>query len=214
MRTQKPPRRCRLKKKKIRRLCYGLPWWLGGIESACNMGDYGFDPRVGKIPWRRKRQPTPVFLLGKFYGQRSLAGYRPWGHKESDTTEHADNSKVLANQPDAGWGQFIPHSGLVHHINLEEVWLWNGVNAGNTADVFPLVVEMQLWLWAWWYHERLKNTHLSASFIPGTGGAQSQQAQTTRGKCGGPLSPAAKEGIQRRKLCPWEQTLAYTSLLP
>ena len=46
-----------------------------------------FDPCVGKIPWRRKWQPTPVFLPGKSQGQRSLADYCPWGHKESDTTE-------------------------------------------------------------------------------------------------------------------------------
>ena len=39
------------------------------------------DPWVGKIPWRRKWQPTPVFLSETFHGQRSLAGYRPWGHK-------------------------------------------------------------------------------------------------------------------------------------
>ena len=44
-------------------------------------------PRVGKIPWRRKWQPTPVFLPEKFYGQRSLAGYSPWGLKESVSTE-------------------------------------------------------------------------------------------------------------------------------
>ena len=42
---------------------------------------------MGKIPWRRKWQPTPVLLPGKFYGQRSLVGYSSWGHKESDTTE-------------------------------------------------------------------------------------------------------------------------------
>ena len=42
---------------------------------------------VGKTPWRRKWQPTPVFLPGKSHGQRSLAGYGPWGCKESDTTE-------------------------------------------------------------------------------------------------------------------------------
>ena len=42
---------------------------------------------VRKIPWRRDRLPTPVFLPGEFHGQRSLAGYSPWGHKESDTTE-------------------------------------------------------------------------------------------------------------------------------
>ena len=44
---------------------------------------------VVKIPWRRKWQPTPVFLPGKSPGQRSLEGYSPWGHKELDITEHA-----------------------------------------------------------------------------------------------------------------------------
>ena len=43
---------------------------------------------VGKIPWNRKWQLIPVFLPGKYHEQRSLVGYRPWGHKESDTTEH------------------------------------------------------------------------------------------------------------------------------
>ena len=42
---------------------------------------------VRKIPWRRDQLPTPVFLPGEFHGQRSLEGYSPWGHKESDTTE-------------------------------------------------------------------------------------------------------------------------------
>ena len=46
-----------------------------------------FDPWVGKIPWRRDWQPTPVFLPGKSHGQRNLAGYSPRGRKESDTTE-------------------------------------------------------------------------------------------------------------------------------
>ena len=45
------------------------------------------DPWVRKIPWSRKWQPTPVFLPGEFHVQRSLAGYSPWGPKESDTTE-------------------------------------------------------------------------------------------------------------------------------
>ena len=50
-------------------------------------GTSGFNPWVGKIPWRRKWQPTPVFLPGKSHGWRSLAGYIPWGCKELDTTE-------------------------------------------------------------------------------------------------------------------------------
>ena len=47
----------------------------------------GFDPWFGKILWRRKWQPIPVFLPGKFHGQRSLVGYSPWGRKELATSE-------------------------------------------------------------------------------------------------------------------------------
>ena len=46
-----------------------------------------FSSWAGKMPWRREKVPTSVFWPGKFHGQRSLAGYSPWGHKESDTTE-------------------------------------------------------------------------------------------------------------------------------
>ena len=53
----------------------------------------GFDPWVGKMPWRREWQATPVFLTGKPHGRRSLVGYGPWGHKESDTTERLNNNR-------------------------------------------------------------------------------------------------------------------------
>ena len=49
----------------------------------------GLDPWVGKIPWGRTWQPTPVFLPGESHRQRSLVGCIPWGRKESDTTEHS-----------------------------------------------------------------------------------------------------------------------------
>ena len=67
----------------------GLPRWLSGKESVCQCRLLGFDPWVGKIPWSRQWQPTPGFLPGKSNGQGSLAGYSPWGHKESDITERA-----------------------------------------------------------------------------------------------------------------------------
>ena len=70
--------------------CYGylmLPGWLSGKEPICQCRRRGFDPWVGKIPWRRKWQPTPVFLPGKSHGQRSLAGYSPWGSKELSTAK-------------------------------------------------------------------------------------------------------------------------------
>ena len=48
-----------------------------------------------KLLWRRKWHPTPVFLPGEAHGQRSLAGYSPWGHKESDLTEHIHFLELL-----------------------------------------------------------------------------------------------------------------------
>ena len=68
----------------------GLPRWNSGTESAwqcrrCKR--WGFDPWVGKIPRRRKWQPTTLLWLEIFHGQRSLAGYSLWDHKESDMTE-------------------------------------------------------------------------------------------------------------------------------
>ena len=68
----------------------GLPRWLRGKECVCQRRSLrwcSFDPWVGKIPWRRKWQPTPVFLPGKSHGQRSLGGYSPPGRKESDVSE-------------------------------------------------------------------------------------------------------------------------------
>ena len=65
----------------------GLPRWLRCKESASKCRRPGFSPWVGKIPWRREWQPTPVFLPGEFHRQRNLVGYIPWGSKESDTTE-------------------------------------------------------------------------------------------------------------------------------
>ena len=64
-----------------------------GFPSASAVKNLaGFDPWVGKIPWRRKWQPTPGFLPGKSHGQRSLAGYSPWGLKESGTTEATEQN--------------------------------------------------------------------------------------------------------------------------
>ena len=64
--------------------------------NTSDAGD-GFDPWIGKIPWRRKWQPTPVFLPAESHGQRNLVGYRPWGHKESDRTEHARTRQFKIN---------------------------------------------------------------------------------------------------------------------
>ena len=87
----------------------GLPWLLSGKESAFQRRRLGFDPYVGKIPWRRNWQHTPVFLPGKSHDQRSLVGFSPWDCKESDTTEqvspHTDINSVCMSTPVI---QFIP----------------------------------------------------------------------------------------------------------
>ena len=59
-----------------------------GKECACQCMRQGFDPYVGKIRWRRKWQPNPVFLPGISHEQRSLVGYNPRVAKESDTTKY------------------------------------------------------------------------------------------------------------------------------
>ena len=59
----------------------------------------GFSRWVGKIPWRRKWQPTPVFLSGESHGQRSLVGYSLWGHKEPDTDRETSFSLSILNNP-------------------------------------------------------------------------------------------------------------------
>ena len=67
------------------------PWGLPGGTMVKNLpakaGDARASPWVGMIPWRRKWQPTPVLLPGKFRGQRSLEDCSPGGHKEPDATE-------------------------------------------------------------------------------------------------------------------------------
>jgi len=80
-------------------LCHksGFPGGAGGKEPTCQWRRCkrpGFNPWVGKIPWRRAWQPTPGFLLGESHGQGSLAGYSPWGQRESDTTEATWHSTV------------------------------------------------------------------------------------------------------------------------
>ena len=64
------------------------PGGASGKEHVCRhrrLKRCEFDPWIGKIPWRRTWQPTPVFLPGKSHEQRSLMGYSPWAHKDPDT---------------------------------------------------------------------------------------------------------------------------------
>ena len=84
------------------------------IHSKCRR--LKFDPCVGKIPWRRKWQPTPVLLPGKPQGQRSLAGHRAWGFRESDTPESACTPVYVCQSPSPNPSR--PHCPLGVHTRL------------------------------------------------------------------------------------------------
>ena len=86
-------------------LFLGIPGDASGEEPACQCRRckrHRFDPWVGKIPWRTAWQPTPVFLPGESNGQRSLVGYSPWGHKESDQSNLAQHTFYLFSPPFPG----------------------------------------------------------------------------------------------------------------
>ena len=110
----------------------GLPYNTWGFPSGylqCKRPR--FDPWVGKIPWRRERQPTPVFLPGESHGQRSLGVYSPWGHKELDTNERLTLSLALQHL----------HT---HHHHQESIvhtrahtWCCAFYRSGQTYGMYP-----------------------------------------------------------------------------
>ena len=76
---------------------YGRPSWLRSKEFACQFRRcrrLGFEPQVGKIPWRRKWQPTTVLLPGDSQGQRGLEGHRPRGREEWHLAKHMHTKYV------------------------------------------------------------------------------------------------------------------------
>ena len=68
-----------------------------GEESTSQFRRFRFNPWVGKISWRRKWQPTPVFLPGKSQAEESDVGCSPWDHKQSDTTSQL-NKNIAADK--------------------------------------------------------------------------------------------------------------------
>ena len=77
-----------------------FPWCPSGKESGCQCRKHRIDSWITQISWRREWLPTEVFLPGKSHGQRSLAGYSPWGHKDSDLIWQLNNKN---NKEVEGW---------------------------------------------------------------------------------------------------------------
>ena len=85
-------------------LRWGFPGGASGKEPSCQcrrLKRSQLDLWVGKIPWRRAWQPTPVFLPGESHGHRHLVGYSPGGCKESDTTERLTHTDISLLDPNA-----------------------------------------------------------------------------------------------------------------
>ena len=142
-----------------------LPGGASGKESACQCRRckrHKFDPWVRKIPWSRKWQPTLVFLPRKFHGLRILVGYRPWGHKGSDTSVQLSTLSQLgfpggsvvkslpANAGDAGDTSSIPGTGRFpgggNGNLLQYFCLGNPMDRGAWWATVHRVAKSQAWL--------------------------------------------------------------------
>ena len=93
------------------------------VRICLQWGRPGIDPWVGKIPRRRNWQPTPGFLPGESHGQRTLAGYSPWGCKEADTTE-AVNTFTSKKK---GWGKLCENHNPIHRAS------WGPCSPGKSS---------------------------------------------------------------------------------
>ena len=101
-----------------------IPGGSDGKSICLQLRRPGFDPWVGKIPWRRKWQPTPVLLPWKSHGRRSLVGYSPWGCKESDMTKQLN----------------------FHFFRLSPILIFP---SGSVVKNPPTIAEMQVWSLHW-----------------------------------------------------------------
>jgi len=107
----------------------GLLRWLRWWRICLQCRRPTFDPWVGEIPGRRKWQPTPVFLPGKFHAQSSLEGSHPWGPKESDMTEHQYHHHHQ-------WTQSFPICKEIPDLTFWKIWEpWHRKNTLSWKDM-------------------------------------------------------------------------------
>ena len=112
---------CYRSKRKLTQHPRGFPGSSVVKKSTCQCKRHGFNPRVRKIPWRRKWQHTPVFLTGKSHGQRSLAGYSPWGHKRVNHDRVTKQQHPRLHCPDLSKPQPQTMFLIISNLELEEI---------------------------------------------------------------------------------------------
>ena len=100
--------------KVLKKSSQGFPGGSVYKESICTARRPSFDPWVWRIPWRRKWQPTPVFLSGESHRQRRLADYNPWSHKELDTTKWLIHHHHQRKSPNLWgvWNKYLKDQAL------------------------------------------------------------------------------------------------------
>ena len=107
---------------------WGLPRWLRGNKSAYQCRRHrrhGFSSWVGKIPWRRKWQPTLVFLPEKFHGQRILVGCRPWAFEELTHSKRPLMLWKIEGRRKRGWQR------MRWLDSITDLWTWVLVNSSS-----------------------------------------------------------------------------------
>ena len=97
-----------------------LPWWLWQLKICLQYGRPGFYPWVGKNPWRRERQPTPVFWPGEFHGQRSLAVHGVSLSLTRPSDIHFDFFSTKESTHDFDFSSFYPFNPF-----FQRVWKWS-----------------------------------------------------------------------------------------
>ena len=115
----------------------GLPKWLSSKEPTCQSRRCGLGPWVRKFPWRRKWQPTLVFLPGKPHAQRSLVGHSPWGCKR------AGHNLVTKQQEEDG-------KARPSHLGVRKPCLVTGF-LPVTCDHIPLSISSSFPSWTRWH---------------------------------------------------------------
>ena len=158
-------------------LKWGLPRWLSNKESTCQCKRRRFDPWVRKIPWRRRWQPTAIFLPGKSHRQRSLAGYSPQGHWRVRHHLATEQQEQLLNWDDLhswkGPNPFVTMfprrsvrgvltvTGPPHSCKLGCSCLENGTQQLSRAEYIGLSSScLHTWILGWPFRHHLQNSGL------------------------------------------------------
>ena len=135
---------------------WGLPNGSDGKESVSNAEDPGSIPGSGRFPWRRKWQPTPVFLPGESHGQRSLVGCSPWGSK---------SRTWLSNQPTRGRQKYAGNRHHVSDVTIKPQWQRHmegssTLKSSSTGDTIPELCSKRACFTGEWHDHQ---THVSFS---------------------------------------------------